>query len=65
MSQNRAKILDMLAKGKISPEEAERLLDKIDNTAADGAREGGSTEPAGPDASADAQKHGQARRRAA
>jgi len=57
MSQNRAKILDMLAKGKISPEEAERLLDKIDNTEADGAREGGSMEPAGPDASADAQKH--------
>lgn len=30
MSQSRAKILDMLAKGKITPEEAERLLEKVD-----------------------------------
>lgn len=36
MNEERRQILDMLAKGKISTDEAERLLEKIDATKASG-----------------------------
>ena len=35
MTAERKKILDMLAEGKISAEDAERLLDKISDSAAE------------------------------
>ena len=42
MSEDRSRILNMLAEGKITAEEAERLLDALD------ARTGAATAPAGP-----------------
>jgi len=43
MSEERKKILEMLAAGKITAEEAERLLDKIEATPADEANTGSRT----------------------
>jgi len=45
MSEDRARILNMLAEGKISAEEAERLLDALDTRGAAGAA-AGAAEPA-------------------
>ena len=42
MSEDRSRILNMLAEGKISAEEAERLLDALDSRAASGGSTAGS-----------------------
>ena len=43
MDSERRKVLDMLAKGKVSADDAERLLQKLDGSGAGGASRGGST----------------------
>ena len=49
MSEDRSRILNMLAEGKISAEEAERLLDALDTRAAAGGTAAGGATGASPD----------------
>lgn len=63
MSVETKKVLEMLAGGKISAEDAERLLDKLSasNSAADTAGSAGSPESHAPEAAADQSKAKKAR----